>query len=187
MAYKIYVENNHIVVQDLVSDKEFRAASKEALFFKDKVSEDIYNTNGFFPEGLQGIKFSDIVDENNNPFADEQTFINFFSTNTGNFNSGGATPQVKEAVYYIAGQDETGFLGVVEKSNNTSTTFEFVRVDIGNFTCTNFDPVKHFIFSAINRYNAKVSFEDGSISTINNISQSDGAYSFGGILIIREI
>ncbi len=92
MAFKIYVENNHIVVQDLISDKEFRAASKDALIFKDKISENIYNTEGFFPEGLQGINFSDIVDENEIPFTDEQTFKNFFSENTGNFNQGGSSP-----------------------------------------------------------------------------------------------
>lgn len=62
MAFKIYVENNHIVVQDLISNKEFRAVSKEALFFKDKVLENTYNTKGFSPEGLQGIIFSEIVD-----------------------------------------------------------------------------------------------------------------------------
>lgn len=103
MAFRIYVENNHIVVQDLVSDKEFRAASKEALFFKDRVSEDTYNTNGFFPEGLQGVKFSDIVDENETPFVNEQAFIDFFSANTGNFNSGGATPQENAIIYLTQG------------------------------------------------------------------------------------
>lgn len=91
MAFKIYVENNHIVVQDLISDKEFRAASKDALIFKDKISENIYNTEGFFPEGLQGINFSDIIDENEIPFVNEQAFIDFFSENTGNFNQGGSS------------------------------------------------------------------------------------------------
>ncbi len=125
MAFKIYVENNHIVVQDLVSDKEFRAASKEAMFFKDRSSEDTYNTNGFFPEGLQGIKFVDIVDENETPFVNEQSFIDFFSANTGNFNSGGATPQT---AYLKITHNSV----VVEKNTINGATFEIDNKSTGN-------------------------------------------------------
>ena len=124
MAFKIYVENNHIVVQDLISDKEFRAASKEALFFKDRVSEDTYNTNGFFPEGLQGIKFSDIVDETETPFVNEQSFIDFFSANTGNFNSGGATPQVN----YSETEQDTGIKWLNNKPIYVKTFVKSVTV-----------------------------------------------------------
>jgi len=125
MAFKIYVENNHIVVQDLVSDKEFRAASKEALFFKDKVSENTYNTNGFFPEGLQGLKFSDIVDENEIPFVNEQAFIDFFSANTGNFNSAGASAQYSETEQVIGKwiDDKPLYRKVVNFTNPTDTDF----------------------------------------------------------------
>jgi len=198
MAFKIYVENNHIVVQDLISNKEFRAASKEALFFKDRVSEDTYNTNGFFPEGLQGIKFSDIVDENETPFVNEQAFIDFFSTNTGNFNS----PQVggvKEAVYYVEGQDVTGFTNVIERKNTIGVPFEFVRTGVGTFSCVGFDVEVHAMsFSVRNASATEISnfFQDVNNDFITTIKtplvnagfeiKSDLAFANGGTIIIAE-
>lgn len=190
MAFKIYVENNHIVVQDLVSDKEFRAASKEALFFKDRASEDTYNTNGFFPEGLQGIKFVDIVDENETPFVNEQAFIDFFSANTGNFNTAGASAQ-KQAIYYIGGQDNTGFTGVVEKFNNTGIDFELIREDVGTFSCAGFDKENHFIFHTIYINNKELIFngEENIFQTVTNnpFTSTDSAFEFGGMIKIEVL
>lgn len=130
MAFKIYVENNHIVVQDLISDKEFRAASKEALFFKDKVSESTYNTNGFFPEGLQGVKFSDIIDENDAPFSDEQAFIDFFSANTGNFNSGGASSLPTDVQDALLGADSPSTSNPFVTKNNLDEKADKSRTSI---------------------------------------------------------
>lgn len=137
MAFKIYVENNHIVVQDLISDKEFRAASKDALIFKDKISENIYNTEGFFPEGLQGINFSDIIDENEIPFVNEQAFIDFFSANTGNFNSGGASSLPTDVQDALLGADSPSTSNPFVTKNNLDEKADKSRTSIilkNNFT-----------------------------------------------------
>jgi len=61
---------------------------------------------------------------------------------TGNFN----TPQAGgEAVYYIGGQDDTGFLDVVEKKNTIGVDFTFSRTGTGLFEFPQFDKTKHLI------------------------------------------
>lgn len=65
-------------------------------------------------------------------------------------NSGGATPQSKkEAVYYVESQDNTGFINVIEKFNNTGINFEFNRDSVGVFTCPQFDSATHFLSVSI--------------------------------------
>lgn len=111
MAFKIYKKNNYIIVEDTISDKQYQGLAKNVFVYKDLSSETTYDFEGLTYNGLKGISLSDIVDETNTPFINEQAFIDFYTVNTGNFNSGGASPQDKENIVS----------GVVASGTNTYT------------------------------------------------------------------
>lgn len=93
MAFKIYKKNNYIIIEDTIAEKQYQGLAKNVFVYKDNLSETTYDFDGLTYNGLKGISLSDIIDENDTPFANEQAFIDFYTENTGNFNSGGASPQ----------------------------------------------------------------------------------------------
>lgn len=63
---------------------------------------------------------------------------------TGNFNGGGSAP--KEAVYKFTGQDNTGFIDVVEESNNIGETFTLDGSEgAGKIYIPEFNANRHYI------------------------------------------
>jgi len=103
MAFKIYKKNNYIIVEDTISGKQYQGLAKNVFVYKDLSSETNYDFEGLTYNGLKGISLSDIVDETNTPFVNEQAFIDFYTENTGNFNTGGATPQVNDKENIVSG------------------------------------------------------------------------------------
>lgn len=160
MAFKIYRENNYIVVEDTTADKEFRGHISKALFYKDKTSEEIYNTDGFYPQGLQGIAVSDMIDETDTPFVDEQAFIDFYTDNTGNFNGGGASPLIENTAEFI----QSSAIGDFRKAHGT--------VQVGN---------KFFVGcrqqDIVVAYNNLNNLKDTTIITIPDLSGLQGVES----------
>lgn len=96
MAFKIYKKNNYIIVEDTISGKQYQGLAKNVFVYKDAVAETTYDFEGLTYNGLKGVSLNDLIDENNVSFTDEQSFINFYTENTGNFNSGGGSPQLTE-------------------------------------------------------------------------------------------
>lgn len=160
MAFKIYRENNYIVVEDTTADKEFRGHISKALFYKDKTSEEIYNTDGFYPEGLQGLAVSDMIDETDTPFVNEQAFIDFYTDNTGNFNGGGASPLIENTAEFI----QSSAIGDFRKAHGT--------VQVGN---------KFFVGcrqqDIVVAYNNLNNLKDTTIITIPDLSGIQGVES----------
>lgn len=93
MAFKIYKKNNYIIIEDTIAGKQYQGLAKNVFVYKDTIAETTYDFEGLTYNGLKGIAFNDLRDETNTPFINEQAFIDFYTLNTGNFNSGGATPQ----------------------------------------------------------------------------------------------
>lgn len=105
-----------------------------------------------------------------------------------NLPSGGGS-EVKEAVYYIGGQNETGLTGVIEKTNTTETVFSFIRASVGTFGIINYDKTKHFVEFNCNFERIKFSNEDGSFTTMELASNDPSdfeAFEFGGWIKITE-
>lgn len=92
MAFKIYKKNNYIIIEDTVAGKQYQGLAKNVFVYKDTLSETTYDFEGLTYNGLKGIALADLLDENDTAFVDEQAFIDFYTENTGNFNTGGATP-----------------------------------------------------------------------------------------------
>jgi len=92
MAFKIYKKNNYIIIEDTIAGKQYQGLAKNVFVYKDKTLETVYDFEGLTYNGLKGISFSDLIDEANTPFVNEQAFIDFYTENTGGFNQGGATP-----------------------------------------------------------------------------------------------
>lgn len=96
MAFKIYKKNNYIIIEDTIAGKQYQGLAKNVFVYKDTTLETIYDFEGLTYNGLKGISFSDLIDETNTPFVNEQAFINFYTENTGGFNSGGAAPSLPQ-------------------------------------------------------------------------------------------
>lgn len=123
-------------------------------------------------------------------FATMLEFIDAVKTAgfTGNFNSAGASAQIKTALYYFEGQDETGFLGLVEKFNNTGVEFTFTRDVVGVFLCPEFDSTKHTIYSSNPTvFSGVAQYVGGSIRTGAGGNLDDYTFEFGGWIKIEQI
>jgi len=99
---------------------------------------------------------------------------------------------MKQAIYFIGGQDSTGFKGVVEKKNTIGTEFEFTREGVGFFSISNFDPSKHILTSVPlqTAFHCNWSSDDNYLMTnfiVNSIVPSDICFDFGGWIFITEI
>jgi hypothetical protein len=91
--FKIYVKNNYFFIKDATA--LYEGLRKDVRVNID--SEDLDNPKIWFSNvkdwnDAKKIRLSQIVDENDAPFADIDAFIDFYTENTGNFNGGGAAP-----------------------------------------------------------------------------------------------
>lgn len=105
----------------------------------------------------------------------------------------------KEAIYYIEGQDDTGFTGLVEKKNNTGVNFTFDRDSPGVFIFGGFDKTKHILTHSITLearnllsrldYSAddELYTQRANSSTDGIFINSDDTFTSGGWIIIRQI
>jgi len=119
MAYKIYVKSNYFYIVDTENDKIFEGLAKEVRVRKEFVDSTDFifeNVNGFSTQ--QTIAFANIQNENGVAYTDVDTFVAFYEANTGNFNSGGATPQLN-----------TDELDAVQGANNPSAINPFATID----------------------------------------------------------
>ena len=117
-------------------------------------------------------------------------------TNTGTYNNrtffvSYELQEKQEAIYYIGGQDETGFLDIVEKSNNTNINFSFTRVKEGRIEIPEFNPLEYYIEHICYFENKLVGFNnDFEINNVNIYTKeidgtdTDYAFVFGGIIKI---
>ena len=115
--YKIYIQNNYFFIQD--SNSLYEGLKKDVVVKID-------NTDSLNPEFTfkkledwnesKKIRFSQIVDENGDPFADVDTFITFYTENTGNFNGGGTAPDLTNyaTIQYV--DEKTIFRGAINLS-----------------------------------------------------------------------
>jgi hypothetical protein len=88
MAKKIYVKSNYFYIVDTETDYIFEGLAKEVRVRRLlETSDEFYfdNVNGF----TEKVPFADIQDENGDAYTDLATFVTFYESNTGNFN----TPQ----------------------------------------------------------------------------------------------
>ena len=90
MSYKIFTKNNYFYIIDTETDKEYEALSKDVL-----IRRDLSNSTKFYFTGVNSfstgnaVAFANILDADGNAYADLETWITWYTTNTGNFN----TPQ----------------------------------------------------------------------------------------------
>jgi len=95
MSYKIFTKNNYFYIIDTETDKEYEALSKDVL-----IRRDLSNSTKFYFTGVNSfstgnaVAFANILDADGNAYADLETWITWYTTNTGNFNSAGATAQI---------------------------------------------------------------------------------------------
>ena len=123
MAFKIYKKNNYIIVEDTISGKQYQGLAKNVFVYKDLTSESTYDFEGLTYNGLKGVSLRDLIDENNVSFTDEQSFIDFYTENTGNFNSGGGSPQLFKGKYTS--------LSALQTAHSTANIGEYAQVDVG--------------------------------------------------------
>ena len=184
MAFKIYKLNNYLIVEDTVENKQYQGLAKNVLVYKDLLSEEVYNFEGITQEGLNGIAVSNMIDENNNPFSNEQAFINFYTVNTGNFNVGGGTPQTLDEVTTVG--------------NNTLNTISVGNIGIGitspieKFVVKNSDSgtnnviigaFKTFAGTTVVSINAVGNIQANNyITALNGFSTNGGLFSPSGYL-----
>lgn len=87
MAFKIYIKNNYLIIDDTVTNKQYQGLCKDVFIYKDLTSEFLYNFTGLDNEGLNGVNFQEIINENNIPFSTDQSWIDFYTEATGKFSS----------------------------------------------------------------------------------------------------
>ena len=61
MAFKIYKNNNYIIIEDTVNNKQYQGHSKNVFVYKDELLEDVFDFNGLDDDGIKGISLSDII------------------------------------------------------------------------------------------------------------------------------
>jgi hypothetical protein len=105
-----------------------------------------------------------------------------------NIDTGGGS-EIKEAVYYIGGQDETGLFDVVEKKNTIGINFGFVREGVGAYRINGFNLSKHIVeFDG----STTIQFirEEGAFFTkqtfLSNTNEDFAFFEFGGFIRITE-
>lgn len=97
-------------------------------------------------------------------------------------------PTTKEFVMYVGGQDNTGFLDTEIRKNTFPFVFEFVRIDAGQFTITNFDPEIHYLEATTYRPGTDLKYlgEFSYAYTLSGVDGEDSVFEFGGFIRITE-
>lgn len=144
--FKVYVENNYFFVQDATAlyeglKKDVRVNISSKTESDPKVS--FSNIKDWNDE--KTIKFSQIVDENDDAFADIQSFVDFYTANTGNFNRGGSAPDLSNK---WKKEQLSGFTYQINIDNNELSYYElyFVKDDRSkDFSDPNFEVTNNSI------------------------------------------
>lgn len=152
MAYKIFTKGNYLHIVNSSDGTDYEALAKDVLVrkkFEDSESYWFKGVNGF-PDALE-VPFTDIQDENGDAYADVATWETWYSANTGNFNTGGATPQV--TVYnarYIPDGVSDPTVQIVE--NTTGLTVDVSRSSTGYYITTFSETItnEYSLFSSVN-------------------------------------
>lgn len=95
MSYKIFTKGNYFLIQDNDTDVEFEGLSKNVRVRRLTTSSDNFffdNVNNW-KDKKTGVNIADIQDEAGTPYT-LQGFIDWYRANTGNFNGGGAAPDL---------------------------------------------------------------------------------------------
>lgn len=101
---KIYNKNNYIFIDALDADdttvlSRAEGLAKDVLVRTENATSERFYFTGVNGADAAGYLLTNILDEAGAAYADRAAFETFYTTNTGNFNQGGATPQAK---YYTA-------------------------------------------------------------------------------------
>jgi hypothetical protein len=91
MAFKIYTTGNYLFIEDLLTDNLYQGLKKEIRVSRDLKNENVFNFISLNDNGLQGIDWQECVDLNNLSFNTINEFIDFYTQNTGNYDSSGGT------------------------------------------------------------------------------------------------
>ncbi len=123
---KIFVSGNYLKVVTAGGSK-MSGPKADVKFTREGDNFIIHGLTGYDP---QRFIFENVVDEAGDAYASEDAFEEFLDTNTGNFNSGGATPQV---ITVCVAQDDVDSLFDISDSGITWTAVEDTD---GTFTGT---------------------------------------------------
>lgn len=169
MAFKIYKKNNYIIIEDTISGKQYQGLAKNVFVYKDAVAETTYDFEGLTYNGLKGISLNDLVDETDTAFVNEQAFIDFYTENTGNFNSGGGSPQ-------LTANELLGIQNANELSdvNPVATQNDIIGI-----------PQNYNIEDPLNLYNSASNVVGREITT-SNIEQTQASETYTTVIGLNQ-
>ena len=106
--YKIYREGNYIRVIDVRTNELFNGAIKEVFVDKSNVQKNEYTISKVkdFNE-LEVLRIGSILKQDNTAYSTSE-WETFYTENTGNFNGGGAAPEISENKVSVYTVDGTG-------------------------------------------------------------------------------
>ena len=121
MLLKIYTRGNYFIVEDTQTKREYAGLSKNVEVTRSTSESDIFYIKGLkdFDEKKR-IKLAEIIDSTDTPFTLEG-WLTFYSENTGNFNSAGATAQEYYG-YFYQNSDNSYPLNIIEIKNTLGVT-----------------------------------------------------------------
>ncbi len=93
--FKCFVKGNYFYLIDLETTIEYEGLRKDVFIRRHTDSSDKFFFSGVNQAPLDyegGIHIDDILDENGTPYGSVEDFMNWYQSNTGNFNGGGNTP-----------------------------------------------------------------------------------------------
>ena len=96
---KVYRKNNYIIIEDSSTNKTYQGLCKRIGISNNIINDQHYDfTNLINHEGLNGVPLNNLLKEDNSPYTLNE-WIDFYTENTGNFNSGSALdPQISDAL-----------------------------------------------------------------------------------------
>ena len=126
MNYKLYIIGNYFFIEEIIANGNiFSAISKNVQVLKSNVSEDTFYFKGIDNFENKPVSINNLKDIDGNDF-DINTFKTFYTSNTGNFNSGEASPQNAENIAKIITT-----CGANDFQNAHGTTDIYNRIFIG--------------------------------------------------------
>lgn len=143
MATKVTVSGNYIYFTP-AGGKPRKGATKDVKIYVDDDNADTFHVLGLFNEGNYVVSTADdnLLASDDTPYTAE-TFITFADSNTGNFNTGGATPltkQFKATLTQASGEAPT-VDALYLNTLGGAATYAYVSLGKSNIICAGAFPV----------------------------------------------
>jgi len=127
--YKIYTKGNYFVINDIQKNEFFYGLKKDVIVDKSNINKGNYrffNVKDWKHE--RSLNITDLQKENGD-FYSITEFDTFYTENTGNFNGGGLTPQILDALQNANSPDATNVFATLNDLGVTTLDSVVVNTD----------------------------------------------------------